>query len=127
VIRYFCPQCWTEVGSGDQQCPRCGADLTEDRDYFDKLVLALESPDYTTARRAAYLLGVAGDPRAVPYLVRQLGKEDPYLAAEAVQALGRIGSREALSIVQQARQHRFAVVRRAAAAVLSEPGGREPG
>ena len=114
MVTYFCPKCWKAVSENATVCPHCGWSLDKSSTYVEKLILALASPDGATARRAAYLLGKLGDSRAVPSLVERLNHGDAYVAAEAVTALARIGTADALCAVSNARRHRFAIVRWAA-------------
>lgn len=131
MLTYFCTRCWEAVSENDTVCPHCGWAIDRSRTYIEKLILALASPDGTTARRAAYLLGRIGDPQAVPSLIGRLDCDDAYVAAEAVTALARIGTPDAICAVRNAQKHRFAVVRRTADTVLkgfeTSQGGRLDG
>lgn len=119
MVEYFCPKCWQATNPEVRICPHCGWNLAARLDYVEKLVLALDCPEAATSRRATYLLGLLGDRRAVPHLMRQLGSDDPYVAMEAVNALARIGSAEALQAIREARNHRFAPVRKVAREILT--------
>lgn len=120
MVTYFCTNCWKTVSENDRVCPYCGWAFDKPSTYVERLILALVSPDGATARRAAWLLGRIGDPRAVPALIERLNYGDAYVAAEAVIALARIGSTEAIRAVISAQKHRFAVVRKIADAVLKK-------
>ena len=113
-VSYFCRHCWREVHAAAFVRPACGAQQDEWLSYREKLELALTCPEAQTARRAAFLLGEIADPRSVPALRRAVGNSDPYVAAEAVLALGRIQTMEAHELVVAALRHRFATVRAAA-------------
>lgn len=54
----------------------------------------------------------------MPSLIERLDCDDAYVAAEAVTALAKIGTPDAICAVRNARKHRFAVVRRTADTVL---------
>jgi HEAT repeat protein len=110
----FCPYCWHEHESGASMCPTCHHSLAERIPYRQALEQALDCPELLTARRAAYLLGVLGESDAAPALIEALESADPYLAAEAVTSLAKLGGAHAWSAVGRARHHRFVVVRRAA-------------
>lgn len=100
----FCPYCWLEIESGVVICPQCQASLTEDhRNYVDKLIAALRHPEGFTQRRAAYVLGLIGDPRAVEALIAVLqhGEADPYVRAQVTETLGLIGTSKARSVLEQ--------------------------
>ena len=119
----FCPYCWFEIEPGVVLCPRCQASLTEDRrDYVDKLIGALRHPEAFTQRRAAYVLGLIGDPRAVEALIAVLqhGEADPYVRAQAAETLGLIGTSQARSVLGQVANdaNQSVLVRHVAAAAL---------
>ena len=119
----FCPYCWFEIESGVVICPQCQASLTEDRrDYVDKLIGALRHPEAFTQRRAAYVLGLIGDPRAVEALIAVLqhGEADPYVRAQAAETLGLIGTSQARSVLGQVANdaNQSVLVRHMAAAAL---------
>jgi HEAT repeat protein len=65
--------------------------------YREELELALRCPEALTARRAAYLLGELAEPDSVPALMLAVDEGDPYVAAEAVTALARIATPQAVS------------------------------
>ena len=126
----FCPYCWFEIDPGIVLCPRCQASLTEDhRPYVEKLIGALRHPEAFTQRRAAYVLGLIGDPRALEALTELLqnGQADPYVRAQAAEALGVIGtSRARLALEQAARDATQSVlVRRMAVTALEAAQRRQ--
>ena len=53
----------------------------------------MHHPDALTQRRAAYLLGLIGDARAVPVLIEVLHDNgfDPFVRAQAAESLGILG------------------------------------
>jgi hypothetical protein len=112
---FFCTQCWKPVAEHDRRCPACGADLADRPPYFEGLQRALHCPEPTTARRAAFLLGLLRDPAAVPALVQVLrDSDDPVLAGEAATALARLPGAAAQAALRAAASHRFVTVRAAA-------------
>jgi HEAT repeat protein len=113
---YFCPHCWHEHARDALTCPSCGASVTERLPYREALELALACPEALTARRAAYILGELHDPASVRALADAVEIGDPYVAAEAVEALAKIGVPEAMHVIDAAKQHRYATVRAAARA-----------
>lgn len=123
MTTFFCPHCWFEIEPGVVHCPRCQASLTEDhRDYVDKLIAALRHPEAFTQRRAAYVLGLIGDLRAVEALIAVLqhSEADPYVRAQAAETLGLIGTSQARSALEQAAKdaNQSVLVRHTAAAAL---------
>ena len=99
MVQYFCPSCWNEVAQPSTKCPQCGVEIEsfwDQRDYVEKLILALRHPEPETPVRAAWLLGQLGDRRAVGLLVELVRTTpDVFLARAAVEALGRMDSDEA--------------------------------
>ncbi len=124
---WFCQWCWAEVAPQAKSCGQCGHSLEERLSYTEALESALRCPEGLTARRAAYLLGKRRDQHAVAALGRAVEEGDPYLAAEAVEALGRIGSPDALALVDAATRHRWVTVRTAAEKILARGGQRGAG
>ncbi len=94
----FCPECWAELPAGEKTiCPTCGAPLTEERDFFEKLLRALRHPERTRAATAATILGQLRDPRAVPSLIEAaLHARDFGVQEAAVRSLKQIGDPRAI-------------------------------
>lgn len=122
---WSCQWCWAEVAPDAKSCRACGRLLEERLPYGEALEAALRCPEGLTARRAAYLLGKRRDRHAVSALRRAADEGDPYLAAEAIEALGRIGTPDALALVEGATRHRWVTVRRAAEKALVRRGERD--
>ena len=125
-----CPRCWAELATAVTICPACGADLTDDRrDYVDKLIAALHHPEPLTQRRAAYILGLRAEKRAVPALIDILkSPADVYVRAEAACSLGKIGTASARAALQRAEadtQESFLVRRVAAQGMTRQPQCQE--
>jgi len=118
----FCHHCWREHPPDASRCPSCGRSVTERVPYREALELALHCPEALTARRAAYLLGELGDSEAVSALIQTLDGDDPYVAAEAVGSLARLGTAAAWDRIRAAVEHRFVTVRAAARAALAADG-----
>jgi HEAT repeat protein len=95
VIRFFCPACWAETAGDDRVCPRCGADVEAvqgQRDFVEKLIAALNHPEPETRARAALILGLRKEKRAVEPLLRVVREgKDASLMEAALEALGRLG------------------------------------
>lgn len=118
----YCPACWSEIPEHVQICPHCGIDvdrLALEQDYVQKLIAALDHPEPTTPVRAAWILGIRKDTRAVQRLARLAREsEDPYIVEAAVEALGRIGDATCLETIRFAAHHGAVRVREKAQLVL---------
>lgn len=94
-------------------------------DFEESLIRALGHPLPDRQLLAAQVLGQRRARRAVPGLIEAAEqRDDPYLAAEAVVALARIGDPAGLVVVDQMARQGRAVARAAARAVVCE---RSPG
>jgi len=106
---FFCSSCWCEVRESIQVCPHCKVDVEDQssrQDYAKKLIGALDHPEPRTPVRAAWILGMRREARAVTRLARLVQEsEDPYIVEAAVEALGKIGDRAGLEAVRFAARH----------------------
>lgn len=119
-LTYFCPSCWKEVGTGST-CPRCGADLRDfaGETYEQKLIRALRHSEPTVPVRAARILGNLGALAAVTSLLEIAeSASDPYIQEAAVEALGQIGDRRAISCLDRLAHEGAVRVRAAASRAL---------
>jgi HEAT repeat protein len=122
MLRYFCPNCWTDFAEDLDICPRCGVDIhafLDSKNMAEKLILALDHPEPETPIRAAWILGErreAGAAQALAALVRRT--RDVYAATAAVEALGKIGTPEALGFLRTLSFYPARMVREAAREIL---------
>jgi HEAT repeat protein len=129
AVQWFCPECFAQVDQRSTRCPRCGVDLSHRRrDYEADLIKALRHPLADRRLVAAQILGARRSRRAVAALIDAVAASDsdPYLAAEAVVALGLIEDPRGLEVVRQAAEH-GPVVPRAAARQTLDATMRRPG
>jgi HEAT repeat protein len=129
AVTWFCLSCFAEVEDAQRQCPNCGVDLTalDSESLDERLVRAL---GHRLAGRRIVVAQVLGNRRAasaVPALAEvAIRDDDPFVAAEAVRALVRIGTDNALAAARTVATWGSVVPRRAARAALgldrSEPG-----
>ncbi|MGB8368606.1 MAG: HEAT repeat domain-containing protein [Limisphaerales bacterium] len=114
-MTFYCANCWAMVLESARICPICGDDITARQaraDYADKLVAALRHPEPTTPVRAAWILGERRERKAVGELCRLvLSSADAFIIESAVEALGKIGDRQALPAVRVAANHPSPLVR----------------
>jgi HEAT repeat protein len=117
MVTYFCSSCWTEVPPHASHCPACSADLDalDQEPFVLKLERALDHPEPSTARRAAWLLGQLGKQRSVPALLgRFRAGADLYLNVTIVESLARIGGRNARIALEEIGRSKARLVRDAA-------------
>jgi len=123
-MRYFCPGCWEDFAEDLDRCPHCGLNIRTffaSRDYVDKLIVALKHPEPETPGRAAWILGRRRESKAVGPLIELLRKtQDVYTASEAVRALSRIGTPEAMAFLRTLTEHPAGMVRQAVADALAD-------
>jgi HEAT repeat protein len=92
-----------------------------DKDYVEKLIVALGHPQQETPIRAAWILGNLRDERAEEPLIKLIGRtQDVYIACAAVEALGKLGTARARQFLGGvAGAHPAAMVRSLAATAAS--------
>jgi len=93
-------------------------------DLSEKLIRALRHPIGETRRRASFLLGEKRVSEATADLIDLVDHDpDPYVGAEAVTALEKIGTPDALYGIERAASHESFVVRQRAVEALVAAGG----
>jgi len=72
-------------------------------DSVDALAAAYDSKSALLKHEIAYVMGQMQDPHAVPHLIERLedGEEDVMVRHEAAEALGAIGDRTALDVLER--------------------------
>ncbi len=73
------------------------------KDSVDALAAAYDSKSALLKHEIAYVMGQMQDPHAVPHLIERLedGEEDVMVRHEAAEALGAIGDRTALDVLER--------------------------
>ena len=73
------------------------------KDSVDALAAAYESKSALLKHEIAYVMGQMQDPHAVPHLIERLedAEEDVMVRHEAAEALGAIGDRTALEVLER--------------------------
>ena len=73
------------------------------KDSVEALAAAYESKSALLKHEIAYVMGQMQDPHAVPHLIERLedGEEDVMVRHEAAEALGAIGDRGALEVLER--------------------------
>lgn len=123
-MRHFCPSCGKDFEDEFSRCPACGYDIEgywSKLDYVDKLILALNHPEPSTPLRAASILGELQDPRAVDTLIAIVrSPNDIYLVREAIRALAKIGTPEAMAFLVTLADHQIKMVRLLVRSLLAQ-------
>lgn len=119
---WFCTACFKPVAETDARCPSCGARLdADDRSYEQKLIAALRHKLPDRRLIAARALGMIRSRAALHDLQREAQDlADPYLAAESVKALARIGGDDAWVCIAGVAEHGPAPAKAAAREALDE-------
>ena len=94
MVHFYCPFCWKELDEDLPQCSHCGAEIHgfwKSKSYLEKLIVALDHPEPSTAMRAVWLLRQLGDRRAVEPLKRLLDRtQDIYVRRSALRTLDEL-------------------------------------
>lgn len=125
---FFCPGCWKEIAERDERCPHCGYALGEYQglSYEQKLIRALDHPIRENRMMAVRILGDLKSQAAVPALGALLDREsDYYVIRETVGALHKIGTSEAIRLIEGLQAHRSEMVRKLVMAAMR--GARSTG
>jgi len=109
-MRYICPVCFKIAEIGEEKCSNCGYDFKNisDDDYSEKLIKALNHPDYNVAYMAAKIIGELKIKKAEEELIKYLQnsvktRKDPYIEQMVVWALGEIGGEKAYKFLSKNR------------------------
>lgn len=117
MITFFCPRCWKEIKREDKKCPYCAADIIKhDRKGFEeKLINALNHPERETVQRAVWILGRLRSVMSVQPLISLFEQSgDPYLKIEILNTLKKIGTTDAIDLIEKAVHSQIRIVRRKA-------------
>jgi len=91
--------------SADSPGIKSNREMRSDRERvgtnFEEMVRRLEDPQAEVRLEAVKNLAESNDPRAPQYLMEAVGDSDPRVAAVAVDALGRIGAKDASTFLAQ--------------------------
>jgi len=122
-VVFFCPACWKELPGDLNFCPHCYAQISSwsENTFVEKLLQALSHPEPLTQIRAVYVLGEKKIAEAVPALTVLFRRsKDLFLQSEIVEAMGKIGSEAAISLLLKALCHPSFIVRGEAARSLGK-------
>jgi HEAT repeat protein len=122
-MKFYCPNCWTEISETDEICPQCGVSVNDydNEEYIKKLIRALHHPEPETPVRAATILGWLRVREALPELIRTLNTtSDPYIAVACMKAIGEIADSSAIdSLYRMTDDDKPLIVRNAAKEIIA--------
>ena len=128
----ICPACFRVIALQAVRCPRCGADLAKlsQRDYAEKLILALEHPLDDVRMRAILALAWRRDAGAAQALVDCALRHprDVVQALAVVGSLARLLPREPanLALARLAEAHPAHAIQVAARQMVERTSSEEP-
>jgi hypothetical protein len=115
MVRFFCPGCWEDFPDDFEICPKCGLNTRtfwSDKNYVDRLIVALDHPVKSTVARAVWILGKLEADKAVQPLVSLIETtKDVYLIRAAIRALGEIGTNDAMAFLASLSDHPAQMIR----------------
>lgn len=115
MVRFFCPGCWEDFPDDFEVCPKCGMNTRtfwSDKNYVDRLIVALDHPVKSTVARAVWILGKLEAEQAVQPLVSLIETtKDVYLMRAAIRALGEIGTNDAMTFLVSLSDHPAQMIR----------------
>lgn len=124
-MTHYCWRCYAANERPRGRCVQCGEEIAapSKADYVDLLIWALQHPLPDRRMLAAQVLGRRREPRArEPLRKLALTTTDPYLAAQALDALVAIDGAEAhRKLLERLLVTGPAVVRRVAEGALNTP------
>jgi len=113
VIYYFCPFCWKELKDNLIICPFCKSDLRNfsSMPFEEKLIHALRHPVREIRKTAVFIIGLKKMSSAVKELEKILSyEEDPIMIIEILNSLKKIGTEEAVDIIERFKFHSSSLI-----------------
>lgn len=122
----LCPKCWSELKTGNTDCPVCGVhvDLTSPK-YQRRLLAALARASAERRSQICQVLSSIGDREAVQGLIELLHDPDIFVRVAALHALGEIGDQSSVAAVEKLTLSQNLIIRAVATAVLKMLIGTE--
>src|SRR3989339_962542 len=123
---FYCYHCWSDLEEDFKQCPRCGKELSSFSalNFHEKLIRALDHPERLTLQRVIWIIGNLRLGKAVPKLsILSKNCQDFVIVSEIINTLIKIGSAEAVKIVEELSTHPSSIVRKYASEALSSIAG----
>ncbi len=124
---FYCPNCWSELAYGQQVCARCQQEVSswDEKTFTAKLLQSLSHPEPMTQMRAVYLLGEKKAAQSVGALADVFRRTaNPFLKSEVIEAVAKIGTESACSLLIEAFQDPSFIVRGEAVKGLGKFSGQ---
>lgn len=119
---FFCPFCWRKMTEPLLRCPHCGANISEaeKRTFEEKLLCALEHTLPETVETAVWILGELRSDKADLPLTALLNQTKSFhLKSMILDALSKIGSDKAISVIRETCEDESALVRKKAQRLMA--------
>lgn len=119
---FYCYHCWSDFEEARDSCLKCGKELSSFSalNFHEKLILALDHPERLTLQRAIWIIGNLRLGKAVPKLsILAKNCQDFVIVSEIINTLIKIGSAEAVKIVEELSTHPSSIVRKYASEKLN--------
>lgn len=126
---YYCYNCWSDLEEDFKQCPRCGKELSafSTLNFHDKLIHALDHPERLTLQRVIWIIGNLKIERALPKLSDIAEESDNFVILfEIINTLFKLGSPDAIRLIERLSTHSSDIVRKYAAEALSKIQYKNP-
>ena len=112
---FYCYHCWSDFEEESDSCPKCGKELSSFSawNFHDKLIHALDHPERLTLQRVIWIIGNLRLEKAVPTLsILSKNCQDFVIVSEIINTLIKIGSTEAVKVVEELSKHPSSIVRK---------------
>ncbi len=119
---FYCYHCWSDFEEASDYCPKCGKELSSFSalNFQDKLILALDHPERLTLQRVIWIIGNLRLEKSVPKLsILAKDCQDFVIVTEIINTLIKIGSAEAVKIVEELSTHPSGIIRKYASEALN--------
>jgi HEAT repeat protein len=118
-----CIDCWQELPSESERCPRCGATVDFESHSYERLLFwALKNSQPEHRAEVCRILGLRGRCSAVPHLLEAVNDRAIFVRVAALRALGAIGEESAIPAIEKSLSSESLAVRIAAEGALKEMG-----
>jgi hypothetical protein len=119
---FYCYHCWSDFEEESDSCPKCGKELSSFSalNFHEKLIRALDHPERLTLQRAIWIIGNLRLEKAVPKLsILAKDCQDFVIVTEIINTLIKIGTSDAIKIVEELPTHTSSIVRKYASEALN--------